>query len=76
MTTLHAHFDGRVFVPDEPVNIPKNTPVKIQVQETVASEVSYGAVEVDPRSGLPIFKVPPGTKTITFEDIQRDLDEP
>ena len=76
MTTLHAHFDGRVFVPDEPVRIPKGTPVKIQVQETVATGVPYGTVEVDPRSGLPIFKVPPGTKMMTLEDIQRDLDEP
>jgi hypothetical protein len=25
MTTINAHFDGKVFVPDEPVDFPKNS---------------------------------------------------
>gem|GEM_PF-2787805 len=25
-----AHFDGKVIVPDEPVNLPLNEPIKLQ----------------------------------------------
>jgi hypothetical protein len=29
MATIRAHFDGKVFIPDEPVNIPPHTPVRL-----------------------------------------------
>jgi hypothetical protein len=28
---LRAHFDGRVIVPDEPVDLPDNQPLAVQV---------------------------------------------
>ena len=31
MTTLLAHFDGKVLVPDSPVKLPKNQPLKVSV---------------------------------------------
>lgn len=31
MSTLRAHYDGRAFVPDEPVDLPEGTPVRITV---------------------------------------------
>ena len=31
MTTLVAHFDGRVLIPDSPVNLPLNQPLKVSV---------------------------------------------
>ncbi len=31
MTTLRAHFDGKVIVPDEPVELPVNQPLKVLV---------------------------------------------
>ena len=31
MTEIKAHFDGRVFVPDEPVNLPVNQPLHLLV---------------------------------------------
>ena len=31
MNFLRAHFDGRHFVPDEPVSLPKGTPVTVNV---------------------------------------------
>lgn len=34
-TTILAHFDGKVFVPDEPVDIPIGTPLRVRV-ETVS----------------------------------------
>jgi len=32
MTTIRAHFDGRVFVPDEPVDLPKDAPLELDVR--------------------------------------------
>jgi len=32
MTTIRAHFDGRVLVPDEAVNLPLNEPLTVQVE--------------------------------------------
>jgi hypothetical protein len=28
---LRAHFDGRVIVPDEPVDLPENQPLTLQI---------------------------------------------
>jgi hypothetical protein len=36
MTTIRAHFDGRVIVPDEKVDLPLNQPLKVQVETTGA----------------------------------------
>ena len=30
--TLKVHFDGRVLVPDEPVNLPVDCPLRVQVE--------------------------------------------
>ena len=35
MTTIRAHFDGRMFVPDEPVDLPVNQPLKLHVESEV-----------------------------------------
>ena len=32
MTTLKAHFDGKVLVPDEAVDLPVNCPLEVQVR--------------------------------------------
>jgi len=32
MTTLKAHFDGKVLVPDEPVNLPVGCALKVRVE--------------------------------------------
>jgi hypothetical protein len=32
MTVLKAHFDGKVLVPDEPVNLPQNCALRVQVE--------------------------------------------
>ncbi len=37
MTTLLAHFDGKVIVPDSPVKLPLNQPLKISVSELDAN---------------------------------------
>lgn len=32
MTILKAHFDGKVLIPDEPVNLPMDCVLKVQVE--------------------------------------------
>jgi len=32
MTKLKAHFDGKVLVPDEPVDLPVNCELEVQIQ--------------------------------------------
>jgi len=32
MTTVHAHFDGKVIVPDEPLNLPPNEPLIVRIE--------------------------------------------
>ncbi len=31
MTTIRAHFDGKVIIPDEPVDLPTNPPLFVSV---------------------------------------------
>lgn len=33
MVVFRAHFDGNVFVPDEPVDVPKDAPLRLAVVE-------------------------------------------
>lgn len=42
MTTVNAHFDGKVIIPDEPLDLPRNQPLIVSI-ETVAEE--HEAVE-------------------------------
>jgi len=39
-TTLKAHFDGKVLVPDEPVELPRNCALKVSVEPLKAAERS------------------------------------
>jgi len=47
MTILTAHFDGKVLVPDSPVKLPMNRPLKVSVSPLATNGtdfigVSYG----------------------------------
>jgi hypothetical protein len=70
---IRAHFDGRVFVPDEPVDLPLDQPV-------VVNSTRRG--DENPVNGLPGWererefikqrmklKVPPQPRTWTREDL-------
>lgn len=32
-TTIRAHYDGKFIVPDEPVDLPFNSPLTVRVEE-------------------------------------------
>ncbi|HEX5105034.1 MAG TPA: antitoxin family protein [Pirellulaceae bacterium] len=43
MSTIRVHFDGKVFVPDEPVNVPEGTPAQvIVIPQSEASKSATG----------------------------------
>ena len=66
MTVLRAHFDGKVFVPDEPVDLRPGS-VTLQVIEL--------DMDTHPLTGLPIVRVPASAKTITSEDVRQAMVE-
>jgi hypothetical protein len=43
MVSIRAHFDGKVFVPDEPVELPRNATVRLLVTESENDRRSLGA---------------------------------
>ena len=49
MTTLTAHFDGKVLVPDEPVELPVNCALKVQVEPVEQSSPLKPLVELAKR---------------------------
>jgi len=36
MTTIHAHFDGKVFVPESAVSLPTGTRLQLVIEEVPA----------------------------------------
>ena len=38
MTSIKAHFDGRVLIPDEPVDFPVDLPLKVHVEPAGEAE--------------------------------------
>jgi hypothetical protein len=50
-TTVLAHFDGKVFVPDEPVDVPIGTQLRVHVEavnDKATPPAAAGAAKVTP----------------------------
>ena len=78
MTTLRAHFDGRVLVPDEPVDLPLGRSLEVQVREADEAPpagATQEQVRIGERNGFPVLILPTDAKPITLEDIRRAEDE-
>ena len=43
-TTLIAHFDGKVIVPDEPVELPTDCPLEIRIEAATAHTQRAGSL--------------------------------
>jgi hypothetical protein len=41
--TIKAHFDGRAIIPDEPVELPLNEPLEVQIQTCEPGPVGTAA---------------------------------
>ena len=55
--TVHAHFDGKVIVPDEPLNLRPNQALIVQIEpielETEASALAWIAANAVESDALP-----------------------
>ena len=47
MTTIKAHFDGKAFIPDQPVDFPINHPATILLEQPVGSPVPLSDEEFE-----------------------------
>jgi len=47
-TKVLAHFDGKVFVPDEPVDVPVGTPLRVQVEAVSGESPEKSATLLSP----------------------------
>ena len=74
MTVLRAHFDGKSFIPDDPVDLPNGQAVELHIHELTDSESSEDHLVVI-ENGLPVIISPRGSKPITSEDVKRAEDE-
>ncbi len=45
MTTFKAHFDGKVLVPDEPVDLPVDCALTVRVEVMEPTEAKTGSLE-------------------------------
>jgi hypothetical protein len=70
MVQLRAHFDGRVIVPDEPVNLPPNQPLTVQVSLGSDKKKSDDST-ADAAFDRLMSRAVPGTK-ITSESLRRE----
>lgn len=66
MTAIKAHFDGKVLVPDEPVDLPVNQPLEVYV--AAANAESTPLVEL----GKVLSQFPPNPNSPGDGAIQHD----
>jgi hypothetical protein len=53
--TVRAHFDGRVIVPDEPVSLPVNRPLDVEITPANGGQAGVPARERQ-RVELPLIR--------------------
>lgn len=51
MVEFNAHFDGRVVVPDEPVQIPEGRPLRVRIEEVQQEDRAHSSRETLLRLG-------------------------
>ena len=52
MVTLNAHFDGKVIVPDEPLNLPADQKLRIQIEPIHSADATDPAAKPKLELGL------------------------
>jgi hypothetical protein len=68
MTLLRAHFDGKVLVPHEPVDLPQGTELQLQVTEV---EFPRGS----PQAILKAMSEPPHVTREDIEALEKAIEE-
>jgi predicted DNA-binding antitoxin AbrB/MazE fold protein len=71
MSTIHAHFDGHVFVPDQPVDLAEGEAVELDVRRR--SQPALEAAELLAR--LPLVRIVPEDAEAINRDPEFDVEE-
>ena len=58
--TVRAHFNGSVIVPDEPVDLPVNTPLDLEIRPANGTPTD-APMPARKRIELPLIRCKPGT---------------
>lgn len=48
MVAFKGHFDGKVIVPDEPLNLPRNQPLMVRIEPAAAGHPDEPALGLSP----------------------------
>lgn len=78
MTTVRVHFDGQVFVPEGPVDLPKGQTFEMEVRELKGGEgmkEERRPLTYTMRNGIPVVNVPEGTPPLTTEMVRHLLED-
>ncbi|NQU11121.1 hypothetical protein HQ590_10050 [bacterium] len=65
--TIRAHFDGTVIVPDEPVNLPANTALAVDIRPALTTGPADAATITRRLQGLKQF-IAHGVRGATIPD--------
>jgi hypothetical protein len=76
MTTLKAHFNGKVLVPDEPVNLPMNCALKVQVEPMPSESAKDHVSPVKPSATLSTEEKPLMKLLRLLEELPDNPDAP
>jgi len=75
VTTIRAHFDGRVFVPEEPVHLSVSQPVELTVREIEASKSTNGSRRSSPAAILEMMRSLPSLPSEWVDELERAIEE-
>ena len=70
MTTLRAHFDGRVFVPNEPVDLPQGVEYELRLKPIESRNEPDAGGGFELRDGFPVFRTAVDGPVITDEAVK------
>jgi len=74
VATIRAHFDGRVFVPDEPVNLAPAQKVELTVHELPAVDLSPAHPRGSPAAVLEAMKSLPPIPREWVDELDRAIE--
>src|SRR5688572_19783667 len=73
VTTIRAHFDGRVLVPVDPIDLPTGRLLEIDVREV--SETGSEAPPGSPARLLQLMREPPHVSQEDVDELERAIEE-
>ena len=74
VTTIRAHFDGRVFVPEEPVHLSAAQVVELTVREVEPSETNGGLHRGSPEAILEMMRCLPSLPSEWVDEMEEAIE--